>query len=536
MKTTQNILYIFFSASLLMVSCHDLLDQEPISRAIGDTFWETEADVEKGIAGNYALLRDALANGVLFQYGDLTADLFRKGWNAGNDAFYLPGDYSTATSNQREWGSPSMWDFQDWTRFYKVINFSNVAINRIANMPLSAFGNNERARDRYLGQAYFIRGLTYFLLVRIWGDVPLINRAVDATEQAIDEDGNPVEVPRSPEKEVLELALDDGKRASSLLRYGNPADFEWGIHANKGSAQALEGHVALWIASRADQGQASLYLDIATAAIDSLMAFGNYTLSSYADEQTIKDVFVGQSGEAIFELLISANHDESFRIDQGQGIEGLTALYPTRELDNNYNRVYWLPFEKKTDVFEDGVSTTDPRADLFFRAWTSTRTEPARDNPGLWIDVTCLKKFENMTEDDQALNGEFRAFFANSNVPVFRYTGLILLGAEAYAKKGNYSKAKELLKMIRDRIGLDMPSVPDTELVLEILRERRRELIGEGHIFFDRVRNNHFEGVSAMSPVRIERNGYFWPVRYRNIRKNPALEQTSYWIGKVSDN
>ena len=74
-----------------MVSCHDLLDQEPISRAIGDTFWETEADVEKGIAGNYALLRDALANGVLFQYGDLTADLFRKGWNAGNDAFYLPG-------------------------------------------------------------------------------------------------------------------------------------------------------------------------------------------------------------------------------------------------------------------------------------------------------------------------------------------------------------------------------------------------------------------------------------------------------------
>ena len=141
-----------------------------------------------------------------------------------------------------------------------------------------------------------------------------------------------------------------------------------------------------------------------------------------------------------------------------------------------------------------------------------------------------------MTEDDQALNGEFRAFFANSNVPIFRYTGLILLGAEAYAKKGNYGKAKELLQMIRDRAGFGLPSVPDMELVTEILKERRRELIGEGHIFFDQLRNNQFEGVSAMSPLRIQRNGYFWPVRYQNIRKNPALEQTSYWIGNVLDN
>ena len=521
---------------LVLTGCTKLLDQEPYARANGDTFWETANDAEKGVAGTYALLRDALADGRLFEYGDLTTDLFRKGWNAGNDKFYLPGELSV-TSSSREWASAGMENpFQDWTGFYKVVNFSNVAIRRIGAMPEAAFGNDVSRKNKLLGEAHFLRGLAYFMLARIWGDVPLVTDPIESTEQSIDAEGNPVKLARSAEKDILQLVFSDATKAISLLSYGTVGSVQWGIRANKASAQALEAHAALWIASRTEPDKKDQFIDVCTKAIDSIMTLGNYTLAAYVTDTEVKNMFKGKSTEAVFELNISPEDAETFRIDNGNGLEGKTALFPTRELDNNYNRVYWIPLAKKALLYEGGATTTDRRANLFLRAWNSSRTEPAHDNPALWPEVTCLKKFENMVADDQATAGEYRAFFAGSNIPIFRLSELVLLAAEAHAKKNNTARAKELLLLIRQRAGLNQVTVPDSELVTEVLKERRRELIGEGHIFFDYIRNNSFPDVSAMNATRISRKGYFWPVRYNNIRKNPALVQTSYWIGKVFDN
>lgn len=533
----KNIIYIICTLALVATGCTKLLDQKPFAKANGESFWLTSSDAEKGIMGCYALFRDVAANGKLFEYGDLTTNLWKRPWNAGADFFYYPGNYTTVSAVEREWATFGWENYQDWTDFYKVVNYTNVAIERIAQMPLSAFGNNQSLKNKYLGEAYFMRGLTYLYLVRIWGDVPLSLTAIESTDQAIDASGAAITLPRTGEITVLKQALNDAGKAIGLMGYSSGGDAGWGIRASKAAAQALEAHIALWIASRGAPGEADAHLKICTNAIDSIMSYGNYSPVAYGVDADVKNMFVGKSSEAIFELNVSVADKETFRIGNVFGLEGKTALFPTNnEFDNNYNKVYWISYSTKNFLYENGVTTADKRANLFFRSWSSTRTEPAHDNPGLWPQITCLKKFENMVEDPQKEPGETRAFFANSNIPIFRYSEIILLGAEAYAKAGNPAKAKELLFITRNRAGIGAVTAPDSELLNEVMKERRRELIGEGQLFFDCIRNNNFENVAAMNADRVLKKGYFWPVRYRNIRKNTALVQTPYWIGKVYDN
>src|SRR5690606_28179086 len=119
-------------------------------------------------------------------------------------------------------------------------------------------------KNKLLGEAYFIRGLTYLYLVRIWGSVPLSLTAIESTEQAIDNDGVAVALPRADEITVMKQSLNDAQKAASLLGYTAKSSREWGIRASKGAAQALIAHAALWIASRGSESEMNNYLSICT--------------------------------------------------------------------------------------------------------------------------------------------------------------------------------------------------------------------------------------------------------------------------------
>lgn len=48
--------YILFVAVLTLSGCADFLDRDPLEQASENTFWKTEADVEKGVNALYPLL------------------------------------------------------------------------------------------------------------------------------------------------------------------------------------------------------------------------------------------------------------------------------------------------------------------------------------------------------------------------------------------------------------------------------------------------------------------------------------------------
>ena len=79
-----------------------------------------------------------------------------------------------------------------------------------------------------------------------------------------------------------------------------------------------------------------------------------------------------------------------------------------------------------------------------------------------------------------------------NNIPVLRYSEVYLNGAEAALKSGNMAVAAELYNAIASRAisTTDAYTAKSTVTLEDILTERRKELVGEGHRFFDLMRNN----------------------------------------------
>ena len=103
--------------------------------------------------------------------------------------------------------------------------------------------------------------------------------------------------------------------------------------------------------------------------------------------------------------------------------------------------------------------------------------------------------------------------------------------AEAYIKNNQPGNALPIINEIRTRAGLEPYS--GAEPLTEVLQQRTSELIGEGKLFFDYVRNIYFPVPSVMTPERYSQKGYYWPVSGNILTTNKMLTQTPYWNGKT---
>jgi len=71
-----------------------------------------------------------------------------------------------------------------WSSIYKTINIANNIIEKLAQVNDVTLDQAERNKER--GEAYFLRALSYFDLVRLWGNVPLVSKATQSPEDAKD--------------------------------------------------------------------------------------------------------------------------------------------------------------------------------------------------------------------------------------------------------------------------------------------------------------------------------------------------------------
>jgi len=172
---------------LTFTSCNEWLEMEPINETYGGVFWESESAANQTLAGAYALLRTAViaqCNLILHETEKLDEDLFTEGL---------------------------------------------------------------KGKQSYLGQTYFLRAFTYFYMVKIWGDVPLVLDPVLTVTDVITEDGYVKNVGQNPEAEVLDQCIIDLKIAEEYLDYGTFGDLEWAVQGNKGSVQALMAQSGVFV-------------------------------------------------------------------------------------------------------------------------------------------------------------------------------------------------------------------------------------------------------------------------------------------------
>ncbi|MBD8488071.1 RagB/SusD family nutrient uptake outer membrane protein [Echinicola sp. CAU 1574] len=495
----------------LTYSCTSILDQEPVSITHPDVYWSSQSEAEQALAGSYALFKNAMTYQANFlHWGEFPAMTLM-------DSQFWITNYIEGSGN---YVLPYRENTQEWKLFFRAANWAFTIEQYVEGMSEELF-TTPQEKSRIIGEAAFVRALSYFYMTRIWGEIPIVHESIETSDQLITPDGYIVEVSRSPENEVLDYILEAVEKSIGLLEYASPGSRNWAITANKASAEALKAHALLWYASRNnnDNELVQQSIDAATSVINN----SNTSLIDYVSEgqEGFERMMRGQSKTGLFEINISADVNESFRMNNADGNHtGLTLNQPILN-GNNGTAPTGNPDFYGYEFMAETERETDVRKELFFN-----------DFEDMGASTFPLKY--SFSSDDPASEDPY-ARFSESNILIFRLADIYLLRAEAYTKLGQYSAAVQDLDLVRSQAGVPAyTGVQDrSNLIKAIFDERAIELVAEAHSAYDRIRMDYFEGVSWMNSNRKAKNGYFWPVSNGVIIRNPSIVQTEYWQGRL---
>lgn len=209
---------LFFLLMLGGTGCQDFLKEESISNITTDSYVTTEAGYEDLIKSCYPLLRDFILQYPLALPG---TDLFQNGLWTEKAVGQGPALDTYLNITSETFIAP-------WDIFYRQIGRTNAAISRAEDITYA----NPSQKAARVGEAKFLRALTYFYLVQTWGDVPM------PLEETITANTN---VERESAANVYSQILKDLTEAEADL----PVEASEYGRATKGAAQFLLAKVYL---------------------------------------------------------------------------------------------------------------------------------------------------------------------------------------------------------------------------------------------------------------------------------------------------
>lgn len=170
----KNYILSIFACGLLMTaaSCKKFLDLKPQDSYTENTFYTDEKGLQGGLVSCYdALQTDSLYGNNLLILGEIRGDNVTD-----ND----PGSGAGVRNQIEVFSETSANNILSgtWQGSYRAIFRSNIILDGAP-----AISMNESTKNQIIGQAKFIRGLSYFNLTRLWGGVPLVLK-VQTTEEA----------------------------------------------------------------------------------------------------------------------------------------------------------------------------------------------------------------------------------------------------------------------------------------------------------------------------------------------------------------
>ncbi|MFT4204663.1 MAG: RagB/SusD family nutrient uptake outer membrane protein [Chitinophagaceae bacterium] len=525
MNTIKKLRSLYFLGVVFMFSaCHKVLNQEPKNSTYDDVYWQSASDCNSALAGAYSLLRASLTykNDCYYMYGDAVPASYFTIQYTGDALEYIQSGNFSFNYNVTSLGN--------WSRFYKTVAMCNTIIYKVPSISddlLAADVDDPQTfRNKVVGQALFIRAYTYFMLTRVWGDVPIETNYYE----------NPIDapqLPRSAKTLVMQQIEDDCHEAIGLLKWGYDETSEQAVTANKGSAYALLAHLYLWRATMSDVStDVPIAADVQNAdtTIDVILNSGQY---SFVDTASYKKMFVGKSTESLFELSMSEDDKEG----SYSGI-GLYFL-PTQYLATaGSNPRFYVVKSYLTNHFGFGGNWV-----FNYDAW---QWEWVADYDS--TDVRFRDIFTNVSQSHPVClkysNVIYRSAnstdpYLSNNMILFRLSDIQLLKAETSIYKGDLATAITIINDMRDRRGSNSDnrvdaSSSESDVLYEYILERGKEMYLEGHIFWDLLRTRQYgDYITWLGESRFRNEGFYWPVDPTLFNDNINLTQTSYWKGKL---
>lgn len=426
--------YIIMGAIAIgLSSCgNDWLDVEPSTSV--PTKVETISDVEFTLNGIYSTMQSSDAySGRLVYYGDVTGDDMQAVSSTKRTAnAYL---YGFTKSN-----APSSY----WRIPYEIIQNCNVILANVDNIAVS--DKEKTTMDDYKGQTLAIRGMALFDLTKLYGyPYTMDNGASLGACIVTDVLGKDAMPQRSTVAQCYEQILKDLEASVDLLGENfNKGKF------NKWAALTLLSRVYLY------HGDNEMALNAAEEAIKGAEKKGYqlWTNEEYATAWA-NDVTASSSskGEVLFEI-VNLTTDSP-------GKESLGYLYsPKGYSDAGVTVSFYNELQK------------DPK-----------------DIRNKIINVAKGVGYVNKFQPQQGEN------IADANIPLIRLSEAYLNAAEAAAKltaagSDRNAEAIQYLDAIVNRANPDKHvDESATVTVDQVLEERSKELVGEGHRMFDLLRN-----------------------------------------------
>lgn len=502
MKRLFLLLLLLLSCS---TGCKKLLDIDSTHAVSEENFWNSHEDTRTALIGVYGLLRAAMAdNNAWWMYGELRMGDFQS---------LQRQDLKAIVKGNLRAAYPLLQTLSNWRRFYAVINAANMFMEHVAEVRERDPKYSEQNMKVDIAQMRFMRAYTYFFLVSVWGDVPLITSSHDGQFENKARD-NKETVLAFVEKELLAAAPDLPYKYSvddpqQLGQYYNETNTRWaGVLARKLTAYAILAHVAAYQGKYVD---ASVY---AQFVLDNYSKGGSYYVGT--------DELVRGTG---FFHWKQDNHILGFNFDWGHvdatfsgHLEELTLAKPV--VDKALPDIY-VPKDTILSVFNQPLDerfsldtlTGVPTSDRYF---TSFNTQ-----------VPIFNKVK-VIQDGNTADPSFRIY--SSTIIITRLENITLLQAEALAVIGQQQKAIDLLNTIRDMRRIKRYDVTvEGDLIDAIFRERRKELMGEGWRWFDLIRYNKIKQNDPAFMTLINNGGIYWPVADEVITQNPLITQNPYW-------
>jgi hypothetical protein len=463
--------------------CDDLLTETPHAFLTTEIFYETPADAESAITATYQpLISNGAFNQSVWWAIEGAADNVRINPTEPNA--------SIVQLTRLTYDANNPYVTAGWRQFYTTINRANVVLARVPGIDMP-----ETRRSQILGEAKFLRALSYFYLVRLYGDVPLVRTEEEALDQSI---------ARSPREEVYQLILQDAQEAAAAL------PMRWGANdlgrASRGAALALLADVHLW---RQEWPEAA---EAARQIIDS----GEYALE---DDYLAAFEPGSQNGrEEIFAL-------QAGLVSGGPGTRMVEWYYPYTPLLRPGTGGGWGTLQPTLEFYASYIPG-DYRKDAGY--FTETETLQGEHD----TFEPHVHKYR-----PSVLTGQ-----GDVNIPMYRYADVLLMYAEALNESGSPSDAVKYVNQVRARARngagtedrtqpADLPAMSQADLRAAIFQERGWELAHEGKRWFDVVRRgpDFFLQQMTADPTAtdVQVTDMLWPIPQGEIELNPNLSQNS---------
>jgi hypothetical protein len=498
---------------ITITACEDQLNIENPNRATAESFWKNESDAIAGVNAVYSTLhRGAISRWMPFYY--IIRSDEGKSTSPATDIVNNMDQFMVTDYN---YGNA----YGIWHDLYVGIFRANQVLENVPNIDM-----NETTKNRVLGEAKFLRGLFYYNLVSLWGNVPLMLKT-----------STPNDKPETSSMEVVWAQVEkDLSEAATVLpaSYNSPSDRG---RATKGAANALLAKAYMqqqkyvqaltpleWLV----EGEGASIYDLTTNYRD------NFVITS---ENNVESVFEWQ-----FELNPGENHDDDVdprtdNLNYGTSIAQFFGPPGVGWSDGEAQR--WV-----VDEFMDETTTSGDRDPRLAASFLFDYTDEAGPDATMIYGQTFTQRYGagnqrvwfRKFQNDHWKN--FEGYNSPNNWRYIRYSDVLLMYAEALNAEGQTGDAYQYVDRVRERAGLEplttaMPGLNETQFLEQLKHERLLELSGEGHRWHDLAR------WGDLSPAISNRDAGFanfdvgkdelLPIPQQERDINPFLSQNPNW-------